>query len=142
MDECLFWLTTRWTVLRLYVHAPQNVLGGIKLHSQSDDLDNTLILPFLPSFFPVPHFYSLGSPPQKNNLSSFFYDLLSQAQLSRGGPRIEKITFLCNFNKSQGPHEAQSWQEVQHTIQKTVMASQKGISVISIYKDQRESSTF
>lgn len=88
MDECLFWLITRWTILRLYVH----VLTGIKLHSQSDDLDNTLILPFLPSFFSVLYFYSLGSPPRKLPL----HNLLSQAQLSwmgAGGTQESKNNF-------------------------------------------------
>lgn len=83
---------------RFFLHTSQKVLGGIKLHLQSDSLDNISILAFLP---PLPFLTSAPWDHLPNKI--LIHNPLSQAQLSRGEPTIGKITFLCNHNKSQGP---------------------------------------
>lgn len=82
------------------------VLGGIMLHLQSEDLDNTSMLTFLASLpFPSSPLLLPGITFQIN----YLLNPISQAPLSGlgggcagGEPRIGKIEFLCNPNKYQG----------------------------------------
>lgn len=126
---------------RLCLHAPQNVLGGIKLHPQSDNLDNTPILAFLPSFlFPSPTLLLPRIASQINYLHTISYLRLS---FPEGAPRIAKVSSLCNPDKSQGTMRLSLGRMSSAQPSKQQWHHEKEFqSLASIKMHQRESNTF
>lgn len=143
MDECLFWLIGKWTILRDYVYTllKMSWVGLSSNHRVITLITHPYWLFFLPSFLlPSPALLLPRIACQINYLHTISYLRFS---FPEGGSRIAKVSSLCNPDKSQGPMRLSLGRMSNAQPSKQQWHHEKEFqSLASIKMHQRESNIF